>query len=174
MNNVYDIYYELLSEKNKNLKNELIFEAGKSTLNENYKFKFSTLNGADELNPEGKKALNAIKNIVETSDNGKLSDLINLNINEYLEAIENSFSGSEEGSIEELDGSNDEDETKENEPNENEDDELDDEPNENEDDELDEDPSEANKSKDDDNDDELAEEPSKSNKSKDDDDELAE
>ena len=160
MNSVYDTYYELLSEENKNLKNEVILEEGKSALKEIYKFKFSALNGADELNPEGKKALDAIKNIIETSDNGKLYDLINLKINEYLKVIENSFGGSEDESTEELDGSNDEnetkeDETQENEPNEN-DDELDDEPNENEDDELAEEPSKANKSKDDD-DDELAE-----------------
>ena len=155
MNSVYDTYYELLSEENKNLKNELILEEGKSALKEIYKFKFSALNGADELNPEGKKALDAIKNIIETSDNGKLYDLINLKINEYLKVIENSFNGSEEEeSTEEPDSSNDENETKENEPNEN-DDELDDEPNEN-DDELSEEPSKENKSKDDD-DDELAE-----------------
>ena len=150
MNSVYDTYYELLSEENKNLKNEVILEEGKSALKEIYKFKFSALNGADELNPEGKKALDAIKNIIETSDNGKLYDLINLKINEYLKVIENSFGGSEDESTEELDGSNDENETKEDETQENE-------PNENDDDELAEEPSKANKSKDDDDDDELAE-----------------
>jgi hypothetical protein len=185
MNNIYDTYYELLSEKNKNLKNELIFEEGKSASKEIYKFKFSALNGADELNSEGKKALNAIKNIIETSDNGKLYDLINLKINEYLKVIESSFGGSEEESIEEPDSSSDDNENSD--ENETLDDNENSDENENNNDELAEEPSEENKSKDDDDElaedspdektndnDELAEEPSEENKSKDDDDELDE
>jgi hypothetical protein len=86
MKSVYDTYYEIIEDNN------LLFESDENKiLRAKYKFKFKALPGADGLNPAGKKALNNIKNIVESSDNGKLQDLVNLKIEEYLGEIEKSF-----------------------------------------------------------------------------------
>lgn len=155
MNNVYDAYYEIILDKQKKLCNDLILE-GKSPSKEIYKFKFSVLSGAEGLSPAGKKALDAIKNVIETSDNGKLYDLINLKIENYLAEIEKSFGNVDDDSYDDID-----DDSKKNE----------DAPESN-DDELAEDAPEKEENKG--NDDELAEDAPKSKKDDDDDDELAE
>lgn len=86
---IFNVYYSLIDQNN-----QIISEASKeeTLLKTTYKFKFTKLKGADLLSETGSAALDRIKDIIDSSDQGSLNDLINLKIDkQLLQAIENDY-----------------------------------------------------------------------------------